>query len=93
MNNLLNLLAILLFSFIMLSGCQTMPKYEPPSPEMQALWQKNHAQLHKLQSWQLNGRIAILSPEEHLTLNVHWQQLNEVYVLRFTVPPGQGAFL
>lgn len=82
-----------LFLFIFISACQTVPKYEPPSPETRVLWQKNQTQLNQLKSWKLNGRIAILAPEEHLTLNVHWQQLNEVYILRFTVPPGQGAFL
>ena len=92
MYKLLNLFVISLF-FMAISGCQTVPKYQSPSIETQALWQKNHIQLSKLDSWQLNGRIAILATDEHLTLNIHWRQLNEVYILRFTVPPGQGAFL
>jgi len=92
MYKLLNLITISLFLLLTISGCQTVPKYQSPSPEIQALWEKHHAQLHHVKTWQLSGRIAILMPEEHLTLNVHWDQMEEAYILRFNIPPGQGAF-
>jgi len=48
---------------------------------------------HQLNYWLLNGRIAISTPEESWTANVHWQQNGPYYQLRLNAPLGQGALL
>ena len=48
---------------------------------------------HQLDYWQLNGRIAISTPNESWTAKVHWQQSGPSYQLRLNTPLGQGALL
>jgi len=64
----------------LLSGCAPLS----PMPSLPA---------HQLDSWRLNGRIAISTQENSWTANVHWQQKGPVYQLRLNAPLGQGALL
>jgi outer membrane lipoprotein LolB len=48
---------------------------------------------HQLNSWRLNGRIAISTQQDSWTANVYWQQQGPAYQLRLNTPLGQGALL
>ncbi len=65
---------------ILLYSCAQLP----PMPTTPA---------EKLQSWRLNGRIAISTQDDSWTANVYWQQQGPTYQLRFNMPLGQGAVL
>ncbi|HHB92764.1 MAG TPA: outer membrane lipoprotein LolB [Thioploca sp.] len=66
------------FLLLILSGCLTLP----PLPNMPA---KN------LNSWQINGRIAIITKNDSWTAKFNWQQQITNYQLRFSNPMGQGV--
>jgi len=71
---------LLLLLVLLFSACASLPPL-PPLPANQ------------LNSWQINGRIAIKTESENWTANVYWQQRDSTYQLRFNVPPGQGIML
>ena len=65
---------------LLLSSCAQLPPI-PPIPANQ------------LDSWRINGRIAISTKNDSWTANVYWQQQGPTYQLRLNAPLGQGAFL
>ncbi|MBE9561708.1 MAG: outer membrane lipoprotein LolB, partial [Proteobacteria bacterium] len=69
-----------IFFLLILSGCLTLP----PLPQMPA---------QQLDSWQINGRIAIITKNDSWTAKFSWQQQSETYQIRFSNPMGQGAIL
>ncbi len=70
----------LLILALLLSGCTQLPPL-PPTPASQ------------LDSWRLNGRIAVSSEHESWPpANVYWQQQGSAYELRLNMA-GQGALL
>ncbi len=67
-----------LFLLLLLSGCLTLPQL----PEMPA---------KQLNSWQINGRIAIITKNDSWTAKFNWLQQDTTYKIRFSNPLGQGA--
>lgn len=67
-----------LSGLLLLSSCVSLPPL-PPLPAAQ------------LNRWQLQGRIAIATPEDTWTAKVYWQQQEQAYQLRFNNPVGQGV--
>ena len=65
---------------LLISGCLTLP----PLPQMPA---------KQLNSWQINGRIAITTKNDSWTAKFNWQQQVTNYQLRLNNPMGQGAIL
>jgi len=83
----------LLLNIFLVSACTTVLPPKPITPEMQALWQTHQTQLNALHQWQINGRIAITTPDENWVANVYWQQQDNQYRLQFHIPPGQGVMV
>jgi outer membrane lipoprotein LolB len=71
---------LFILALLLLSGCVQLPPM-PPMPAKQ------------LDSWHLNGRIAISTEYENWTAKVDWQQRGTAYQLRLNSPLGQGALL
>ncbi|MDM8568913.1 lipoprotein insertase outer membrane protein LolB [Thiotrichales bacterium HSG1] len=69
-----------LLLLLLISGCLALP----PLPQMPA---------KQLNSWQINGRIAIKTKNDSWTAKFNWQQQIATYKLRFSNPMGQGAIL
>jgi len=65
---------------LLLSACASLPPL-PPMPASQ------------INSWQINGRIAVKTESNNWTANVYWHQQDSVYQLRLNIPPGQGVVL
>lgn len=82
---------ILAIGLLVITACSTLPTPKPITPAMQALWQTNQSQLQTIQQWQINGRIAITTPDENWIANVYWQQQGDFYRLQFHIPPGQSV--
>lgn len=67
-----------LSGLLLLSSCVSLPPL-PPIPAGQ------------LNRWQLQGRIAVSTQEDHWNAKVYWQQQGQTYQLRFNNPVGQGV--
>lgn len=81
----------LLAGVLLISACTSVSPPKPITPEMEALWQTHQTQLTALNQWQLNGRIAITTPDENWVANVYWLQQENHYRLQFHIPPGQSV--
>ncbi|WP_084144518.1 MULTISPECIES: lipoprotein insertase outer membrane protein LolB [Ferrimonas] len=63
----------ILFILLWLSGCAVAPHAS-----------KDSASPSELTSWQLKGKLAIIQPDERLSVNLHWQHHNKQDDLRLT---------
>lgn len=77
---------------LLLGACSTLPL--PPTPEPNAaetLWQQRQQALAALQSWSLNGRIAVFTQQQGWHAGVRWVEDRGMYHIRLDAPLGQGA--
>ncbi len=63
------------------SGCTQLPK---TSPQKSSSWQNHQSQLEQLTDWSLSGKLALITPEERSSVNIHWQQSDNDFHIRFT---------
>lgn len=80
------LLLVLLF-LLVVSGCSTVPTHSPQNLD----WPQREAALQQITAWQLEGRIAIRTADDSWSGSLWWQQLEDVYEIKFSGPFGQGA--
>ena len=80
--------SLLIVSLLLLGGCTTLPSSHTPQSSD---WQQREAQLKQFSDWQLEGRIAIHTQDDSWSGSLQWQQLNQLYDIRFSGPFGQGA--
>lgn len=76
-----------------LSACESLP-VEPESVMSQdkATIQQRQSQLAALTSWQLDGRISLVTDEEAWSGQLYWEQnAASNYFIQFSAPSGQGA--
>lgn len=60
-------LLLLFFAFV-LAGCAQLPTPQDIS------WQKHRQALENLNHWAFTGKLAIITPQERHSLNIHWLQ-------------------
>ena len=74
-------------------ACSTLPV--PPAPAAdsaaETLWRQRQQALAALQSWNLNGRIAVLTAQEGWHAGVRWNEQDGQYHIHLDAPLGQGA--
>jgi outer membrane lipoprotein LolB len=71
--------------FLTLTGCsQSVLK----TPE-EAYWQMDSS-ISTMHVWSLNGRIAIATPEDSVSINISWIHKDSVDVIELSGPLGQG---
>lgn len=81
---------LLIASLLVLAGCETLaPRLEGPA-DLQA-WQERRAWLEDLDSWQLEGRVAIAAYDDGWNANVDWVQVGEHLDVNFSGPLGVGS--
>jgi len=72
---------------ILLSACSTTtPRAPIGSP--QQLWQQHQVQLQTINTWQLQGQIAIITPEDRNSATLNWQQFSDDFNINLTGPFG-----
>jgi len=71
---------LLILVVLLLSSCVQLPPLPPISAK-------------QLDSWRLNGRIAISTENDSWTAKVFWRQQGAAYQLRLNTPLGQGAIM
>lgn len=76
-----------------LNACSTLPV--PPDRAAdgaaEPLWQQRQQALTALQSWSLNGRIAVLTAQQGWHAGVRWMEQDGEYHIHLDAPLGQGA--
>ena len=64
------------------------PEQAEPAPP--SAWQLREQQMRGLPVWQLNGRVAISSPQESWSAVVRWEQVGDAFHVRLSNALGQG---
>ncbi|MDX2319209.1 MAG: lipoprotein insertase outer membrane protein LolB [Moritella sp.] len=74
---------------ILLSACSsTTTQYQPPAGSPQQLWQQHQLQLQAIETWQLQGQIAFISPDSRNSATLNWQQYVNDFKINLTGPFG-----
>ena len=78
---------------VVLSACQSMPvETELSLKQQKAAIEQREAQLAAVNSWELDGRISLVTNDEAWSGQLYWQQGNAAdYFIQFNAPSGQGA--
>ncbi len=80
-----------LLALVLLTGCASLPDSPAPADPaaVNAAWLTRQQQLHAVQGFQLNGRVAVKGGG--LSGALRWQQQGEHFNLRIAGPFGAGA--
>lgn len=76
--------------FFSLFGCTAAPLRD--AELIASLWQQHRAQVWRIESWRLHGRLSLATPDGSWTAGLRWQQEGERFRMRFTAPLGQGSY-
>jgi len=63
------------------TGCAQLPK---TTPHQQNSWETQQTQLAALTHWSLSGKLAVITPDDRNSANIHWQQSDEDFHIRLT---------
>jgi outer membrane lipoprotein LolB len=74
---------------LILAGCVSVPPPKPAVPS--AAWPERRAQLQALESFSLDGRVAVAAANEGFNARLEWQQKNTDSVLQLSGPIGVGG--
>jgi len=84
---------VALGALALLAGCaEFAPRSGDATPTRDAAWAARVARLTPLNTFALNGRIAIQREGEGGQARVQWSQADERFDLRLSAPLGQGAY-
>jgi len=83
-------LIILIGLIIGVNACTTMPAY-PGAYNQPMSWRARRTQLNRIHHWQLEGAIAIKTPQKTLSAYLNWQQFSSHYQLTLFGPFGIGT--
>lgn len=72
-----------------LAGCTSLAPKAPPQAALS--WQERQTILNRLQSWQLNGKIAVQTPQDSGSATVDWMQSNSRYAVSLYGPLGTNG--
>lgn len=70
--------ALLILMIFGLIGCTQTP------PTKKVTWQAQQQQLVNLTHWSFSGKLALITPEERHSLNIHWLQGDNNFHIRLT---------
>ncbi|GLS91127.1 outer-membrane lipoprotein LolB [Psychromonas marina] len=73
---------------LLFSGCAQLPKTEV---QQNSSWATQQAQLEQLTDWSFSGKLAIITPEERNSVNIHWQQTAQQFHIRLTTFLGMSV--
>jgi len=73
---------------LILSSCASLP---PPSKPQQISLKTRQQQLAEMNQWNLQGLIAIHSPQDTGSVNINWQQNDQSYLIFLFGPMGANA--
>lgn len=68
---------------LLFMGCAQTPTTEP---KQNSSWEAHQTQLDQLTHWSFSGKLAVITPEQRNSVNIHWQQSDqdfEIYLTTF----------
>lgn len=74
----------------LLAGCATT---QPPASERERSadqWQAQKASVEQLQTWELNGKVGLRTPQESTSANIDWRQTPYYFRILLSGPAGTG---
>ena len=80
---------VLCAGLALLSACATQTPLTEKTKEQN--WENNKAELEKIHSWTLQGRIAVQVENQSGSASLQWQQDEEEYLIRIIGPFGKGT--
>jgi outer membrane lipoprotein LolB len=80
---------VLCASLALLSACATQTPLTEKTKEQN--WKSNKAELEKIHSWTLQGRIAVQMEKQSGSASLQWKQDDEEYLIRIIGPFGKGT--
>ncbi len=93
MHSLTNQLrALLIFAALLLiSACSNLANKDLPKAASEQAWQQHQQQLANINSWLIQGKLAIRNSEQSGSANLNWQQQQQNFDIHLSGPLGQGA--
>lgn len=70
------------------TGCAQLPNTEQPQ---NSSWPTQQVQLEQLSNWSLSGKLAVITPEERNSVNIHWQQTGQDFHISLTTFLGMSV--
>ncbi len=88
--------ALALTVLMVVSGCRWNPTkpvkpVTPVDPPVETRLAGKQGGLEQIQSWSLEGRISIITPEDAWSGSLIWEQTGDHYIIHIVGPLGQGA--
>jgi outer membrane lipoprotein LolB len=81
---------LIVSAILILAGCATTPPLQPVADPQQA-WLQIQSHLRQLQSWQIEGRIGVETPQQSLSADALWVQQQNRYHMTFSGALGLGT--
>ena len=82
---------LILFICLWLSGCAALQPGVQPAMDKDLTWAERAQTLSRIQSWDLNGLIAIRSSKDNWSATLNWQQTRQNYTIFLFGPLGAGS--
>lgn len=70
------------------TGCAQLPDTELTP---QSSWDTQQLKLEQLTHWSLSGKLAVITPDERNSVNIHWQQSAQDFHIRLTTFLGMSV--
>jgi outer membrane lipoprotein LolB len=83
--------SLIMMSMLTLTSCSTITP-QAPTPKQQSLsWQARQQILSNLQTWKLNGKIAVQTDKDAGSASLDWQQKKAQYTISLMGPLGTNS--
>jgi len=73
---------------LLFTGCAQLPDTELTPNNS---WDAQQSQLDKLNHWSLSAKLALITPSERNSVNIHWQQSDQDFHIRLTTFLGMNV--
>ena len=83
---------VVLLSLGVLSGCSSAPQHKPGDEQRSALYQLRSGMLSSIESWSLEGRLAVADGKEGGSGSFRWNRSEQASQMDFHGALGRGAW-
>ena len=83
--------ALLFAGALSLAACATLTGHPPGGPANEAAWQARLAELDTLKSWELSGRVGVVTSKDGGSGSLDWKQQGPELIFDFRGPLGAGT--
>lgn len=80
----------LIMALSLLAGCATTQLPSSEAERSAEQWQAQKASVEQLQTWELNGKVGLRTPQESTSANIDWRQTPYHFRILLSGPAGTG---